>query len=480
MPPRKKGKRAVSHLTPRQDRNNNPKRTIRITTHDDRLNISALPELLAQSPALAVASKILSGMGGGMRRRDDRQDDPKEEASLADMFIASTYTLPKDLRMNKREAEQLAPALLRYRILMRDAHRFVLDDDYTRLATEVSNRLTPKKLLHRLFYATLPYETTWIEFDLRIKVHTMRAFHQINDPLFNFADVSPRLGLLLHRLSDTAAVCELVSEMQGTVMATLICYFFSTTEHDFTRHDGRRVDCQPFSSTEGVIDRMLKAGHDIGKGALWGFSSEPTKKVMVETIDDMATLAIPDFLEHHGDSGYSGMFRPISHITVQRGGKNIKTMADVMAKETAEFTGMMRWVVTVLTMLNEVPMHAEHVQPAGTIRTGLTARRKMVDYHRVTIRLPKTDPVAYIERHFRHTSRHRAHEVRSHWRTYVKDNKTCKPDDHDWTYDHEEGFRLCGICFAFGRRIPEHIRGDATLGWVNKQYVIKSTQNHGS
>jgi hypothetical protein len=153
----------------------------------------------------------------------------------------------------------------------------------------------------------------------------------------------------------------------------------------------------------------------------------------------------------------------------------MEAIGQLLVSETTEFTGMMRWVVTILACLNEVPIDSHHVQPEGSIRTGLTGRRPLMDYHRVVLRVPKEKPVQYIERQLRSASRRRAHEVRSHWRTYVQP-VTCRRDDHEWTYDYEEGYRLCGKCMSFSRLIREHIRGDASLGWVRHDYVVKPSK----
>jgi hypothetical protein len=136
---------------------------------------------------------------------------------------------------------------------------------------------------------------------------------------------------------------------------------------------------------------------------------------------------------------------------------------------------MMRWVVTILACLNEVPIDSHHIQPEGTIRTGLTGRRPLMDYHRIVLRVPKEKPVQYVERQLRTATRRRAHEVRSHWRTYLHEQR-CPRDEHQWTYDYDEGYRLCGICMAYGRLIHEHVRGDPSLGWVRKDYVVKPTK----
>ena len=135
---------------------------------------------------------------------------PPEEASLADKFVAETYTLPKRLGLNKHQANQVEPILQSYRQDMRKAHRFVLDNDFVRYATEIASTTSPAKLLARVSLASLPYDITWIEFDLKTKVRTMRAIHKMDDSKFDYDQVADRLGLIIRPLSDTEMVVEMV------------------------------------------------------------------------------------------------------------------------------------------------------------------------------------------------------------------------------------------------------------------------------
>src|SRR6187402_971054 len=69
---------------------------------------------------------------------------PEEEPSLADEFVASTYTFSSVFRgRNRKLAEE---ALLRYRIDMNKAHRFVLTPEFTAMATRLSFASAAKTL----------------------------------------------------------------------------------------------------------------------------------------------------------------------------------------------------------------------------------------------------------------------------------------------------------------------------------------------
>jgi hypothetical protein len=140
--------------------------------------------------------------------------------------------------------------------------------------------------------------------------------------------------------------------------------------------------------------------------------------------------------------------------------------------ELREFAGHMRWLVTVLAMLNEVPIQTRELKRDPGYRPNFRHRRPEIDHHVVTLAIPRTKPIQQIERHLRETGQQRrAHDVRSHWRTYLTE-RPCGREDHVWEYDQEHGYRLCGNCMTFSRLIHEHVRGNSELGWVKKEYKV--------
>lgn len=435
-------------------------------------------ELFKKSPALAVADHILSG---GLFTP---KVDPEKEPSLADMFVAQTYV--EAAHFHGREKKVLEEAMTRYRNDMRHAHRFVLDDQFVEYCTHAATA-PATKILARLQYATLPYDTTWIEFNLRAKVRTIRAIHQHNDP--DLSTVAPRCGMLMQRINDTDAVVTLVSDQDGTAQPHLAAYFFSTVERDFIATQRPYFGCWPVSyhqSDEVDTPRMTMKkeinpadpaeafrafGPSIGKASLWGYTTKGHHAILKNN-EDRDDLTVPMFLCRHGDVGFSRYYDAYRPIVIKQD-KELQ-LHQTFGAEVTEFTGHLRWVVTLLAMLNEVPVHTELVARSHQMRIDHLRKKQYLDYHRVTLRLPKTKPLPWIERHLAGHSdrRHRAHEVRSFWRTYLNET-ACKREEHEWEYDHDEGYRLCGKCMAYSRLIKEHVRGNPELGWVRKEYVVK-------
>lgn len=393
----------------------------------------------------------------------------KEEPSLADQFVATTHIT--------KWGKHVQEAMLRYRLWMRHAHRFVLTDAFTEMAT-IMSLAPPEKILARLQYATLPYDTTWIEFNLHAKMTVIAAHYaSVGRPGYfpRPEQVPTRLGMLLQRIDDTTAVCTLVDggvdeEDSKHPLPHLTSYFFSTVEVE-NDHWPRRFGCVPIYAHGRLSKTAALSDHVdmLVKGSLWGFTDPEL------LVKDMA-LRVPDFLARHGNIGSSLLSLPMAEAIQRRDIKNGKDKVDQsMVNELREFTGTVRWLVTVLAMLNEVPISTDHVVPTGYQRAGLIGKTRRLDYHKVALVLPKTNPVRYLNKRLSHAeiTRRRAHEVRAHWRTYLHETH-CGYEEHDWVYDHDNGYRLCGKCEAYGRLIHEHVRGDAKLGWVNKTYVLKT------
>ena len=438
--------------------------------------------LLQGNPTATAAYD--QAMGGTVLRGDPdyvKYDKPEDEASVADKFVASTYDWCRHFNYTAKQEKQVMPILMAYRHAMRNANKFVLDNEFVEYATNLSNNVTPPKLLTRLPLATLPYETTWIEFDLHVKVRTMRRFHRLSD--MPEGGVAKRMGVLLERVSDTVSTVTMVCEQTKIVAPNLTGYVFSTDERTLS---GQQVlhGMTPFDAAYRV-DRLKRMPlfNDVMKdpeaesimrriahGTLWGFGD--TDGVLKTPRDVINHIQLPEYLALHGQLAFSRFYDFIEDA----GNTKLKLMEGIsrlITSEVTEFAGMMRWLVIVLAMLNEVPTRASFIQPMHQMRHGLTRRVAAFEFHRLTLRLPKTKPIPFLERHISNVERHhKAHKVRQHWRTYLPD-VPCMPDEHDWNYDEEHGYALCGKCMAFRRRIHEHVRGDPSLGWVNKEYLIK-------
>lgn len=442
-----------------------------------------------KSPAMDFTHALMQGNPVAEKILRDKID--KDEASLADKFVASTYDWAKAFKFNAKETKKVMPGIMAYRSAMRQAHRFVLDNQFVEHATVIASTTPAEKLLYRLQFATLPYEKTWIEFDLTTKVRVMRAVHGLEGVPEGVAD---RMGVLLERVDNTMATVTMVCEglYQNTNAPNLTCpnftgYLYCLDER-VLRFDRIYNGLTPFDMAYrlrrlkelnfpdlGVEDAEAEEiMHHVSHGTMWGYTDKGGSGVITSPRDLINNIRVPSFLARHGELAFT-RFYDIFEIA-QKTGPHNPTLARLINGEITEFSGMMRWIVCVLAMLNEIPVTSELIKPMHTMRAGLTLRLPAFDYHRLTLRLPKTKPIPWIQRHLSNVERkHKAHEVREHWRTYLAANP-CKREEHQWEYDYNEGYRLCGKCMSFSRLIHEHVRGDPNLGWVRKEYLIKPTK----
>jgi hypothetical protein len=71
---------------------------------------------------------------------------------------------------------------------------------------------------------------------------------------------------------------------------------------------------------------------------------------------------------------------------------------------------------------------------------------------------------------FREHSKHRRHEVQAYFRNFNK-HEGC---EHQWPlYPDQDGRWVCPSCGQWRVRVKEHMRGDASVGFVSKDYLVK-------
>lgn len=370
-----------------------------------------------------------------------------KEIPLADQFLEDTYRAPRLLTDRGPMRRDIENIMGNYRLRLRKTHRFYLDDDFTTYASMVANRTPAMHMVQRIPSALLPYENTWIEFNLHRKVQVSMDSGTTINPNPSLRDVPQRMGLLLER--DTRRT----SGWSMTLVSELLLKSSNKTivlpHPSMALFDAAGV-IRPVAGYAILPGEVASTLH----GAPWGYTAN-------------GEIKVPDQLHKCCRLSISPLC-----IYMMTQVQDKKAIERDYLYDLQENVGTLRWVITVLMMLAEVPTIHGTFRPQGERLVGMQ-RRHYMDYHRVSIKLPKTRPVQYIERRLRHadTRRHRAHEVREHWRTYLTDSGlSCQ---HTWLVDHDNGYRLCETCESFGRRIKEHQRGDPKLGFVRKDYILE-------
>jgi len=137
-----------------------------------------------------------------------------------------------------------------------------------------------------------------------------------------------------------------------------------------------------------------------------------------------------------------------------------------------EWAGVGRRAWALLATLNDLPLVYGEVRASK----GFVARgryRRFLDHRTITINVPQKDQTK-LAKELIALVRRRAHQVRGHWRDdwRQKPSKRCpqlvETGLHAW---NAEGF--CERCHGHRVWVHEHQRGDASLGFVTHDFVVK-------
>jgi hypothetical protein len=133
--------------------------------------------------------------------------------------------------------------------------------------------------------------------------------------------------------------------------------------------------------------------------------------------------------------------------------------------------GDFRTLVAILSLLNSRPVVQSDVRVAPGVRMEIRGRRlPYLERHTVRLAVPKSRAEALVEQQIAEGRPRRAHEVRG---TMCHSRDLSSRCRHSWSRD-ARGVERCVICG--GRRWwrRPHMRGDARLGFVEKDYRVEA------
>jgi hypothetical protein len=396
---------------------------------------------------------------------------PKPDVLLYDDVHRWTYSravsAESALIENSKEAEHI---LFQYRQQLRQSQRFYLDDDFVKKSTEASMDFDQVKKWANI--ARLPYRKMWIEFDGRAKIATCRD-----------------LGTLLHQCDPQEAclrigmLCETLDEETGVWAMT---EFYDLGDDDPNFPEPVAVGGNSyFFAPEGPSYKVLHPGPpwESKEGSWYGFGNEDHIKKLAHIslgfrLPDESLTVHPEF-ENRLTFMLSQMKREIlRQHTIRTPRSEHPNLAIEVSNQTRieleENAGNMRWLITILAMMNQVPT-IKHYFPANGHRIKRGKSVPYLDHNVITLKLPKENYLAIINRRLNKAAadrrKNRAHLVRGHFRTMEHGKGIqCR---HAPTLV-ENGVGYCLRCEQKIRWIAEAQRGDASLGWVNHDYVVEA------
>lgn len=414
---------------------------------------------------------------------------PKPDVLLYDEIHRWSFGTPKDafdgtvLGFNSKDGEKL---LLNYRMHLRQAQRFYINDDFLNLALDMSRDITQIKRWVNL--ARLPYDKIWIEFDARTKVMNSQRAGTLNLTT-DIENVPQRLGMLFQTLNEDSGAWAMTvfSALNNKVSIHPLCYFLAP--------EGPSMD----------VMRPPKPWDVCGLGP-WG--GPPTDTA--QAIENAAHMALSDdFQNTFAHAGLTGARiteseakiakipefenriqiaqEPLWMVQFRKAAIEIKsqenydrlheTMRHSATNALIEESGLVRVMITILSLMNAAPNVKHYYAPATGHRMKRGKFIPYMDHNEIVLKLPKIKPIPVIIRTLDKASadrrKNRAHMVRGHFRIVEHGKPQPVRCKHEPTLV-ENGVGYCLKCEQKIKWIAAHQRGDASVGWVQHDYSVEA------
>lgn len=410
---------------------------------------------------------------------------PKPEVLLYDDVHRWSFGKPGDaftgttLGGNSKEGEKI---MRDYRVKLRQATRFYIGDDFLNLALDMSRDMEQIKKWVNL--ARLPYDHVWIEFDCREKVKNSERAGKLNLAP-SLETVPQRMGWLLQTINqDTGAwAMTLFSALDEASPRVHPMSYFLAPEGpslDVMRPpppwdvDGKGPwgGAPNLSDLEGIA-HMAVAEDALAFASLTGAArdGQTIKLGMVpEFVNRIQMTQEPLWMAQFRDSA-KRVHSPENYNRLY------ETMRQSASNALMEESGVVRVAISILAMMNAAPNVKHYYAPAVGHRMKRGKFVPYMDHNEIVLSLPKTKPIPILIRALDKASaerrKNRAHMVRGHFRV-VQHGKMALRCKHEPTLI-ENGEGYCLRCEQKIKWVAAHQRGDASVGWVNHDYLVEAS-----
>lgn len=408
-----------------------------------------------------------------------------------------TYGRPSAFfpQVEVKNTKTLEKIIRNYRMTLRRAERFYLDDDFVEMTMELARDFDKVKRWSNL--ARLPFDTIWLEMDCHVKVrNSMAAGVLLHAEEFSEDSTPRRMGFLMQNINQEtgawAATQVMGRNASGPVTLEPVTYFFAPEgpSHDVMRppkpwtlieslaleyaNHLSRHDPDFEKKREEIIVQGREAFENYAHIAL-GITGKPEEKsrgtgfaVIPEFHNRVNIGREPLAVEAFNEKLRDKPFEYVSQFTTQLG--------QVFTASVRENAGLYRMLFAMLATINS-PAPVKHYFPAQPgYRTFRSGPVPYLGHHLITLKLPRTKPIAYLHGILKKESderrKQRWHRVRGHYR--LKDRGVFVHCKHDATVA-EDGTIYCLRCEHQLKWIADHAKGDPTLGIVNHDYLVEAS-----
>lgn len=366
-----------------------------------------------------------------------------------------TYTPVKNLHFVSRNPKTVERQMIQYRQWIRQARRFVIDDDMIKLVSDASTRLDKMPLWIEL--SRLPFDVCWFEWDNHAKLKASQS--RLAGPL-DLSDTSQAHGYLMvrdqaHEARWVAFCFQNISKMSGQSSVWPLPVAFVIDPN-------------------GVVETPVKGALGIKRvSEEFGTVFEPGNKAWIAPQLEYAMLGITDntgkILEPTWAQGkIAAICEPLTRQFIRSlrldqeraeikedGVKSVSR--ELIEDSLLEQRGIARFLISLLAAINDIPMLYRNVDARSGHRTKRANKVQYLSHSVVSIKAPKTKAIDwFVKKLDAAHGRKRRHEVRGHWRTMI-DRKSRVAIGRTW--------------------IEPHMRGDASLGFVTRTFVVEPNRD---
>ena len=405
----------------------------------------------------------------------------KAEPQLFDLTKHMCQDYKKHVAPLERIAPQMAKRMVTsYTAFNQRVHRarkYILDNDMIRVVAHIAAQ-PPEYFLKHLNSCRLPFDTVWFQWDQGLM---LRALHEAGVGSGPNDDLTGSMAVLCETLSGSRIRMEMVSN------------YFS----DETRAEGDVVGMVPFGFITD-LDQPVAGGllddDRFATDLVRDFEGRMRENVAIgvdyqTAMDEQETGSALDQLSRHIAYSASGpmgqQYRDMQRLVDQKNDPVHRMLFDFQIREMkvkglSLVSGVWRTVMAILIMLNTSGSEVDTdtlVSPRGS----KSVRGKAIpymEYRRVGLKLPRDKIIRRINKQTQEYRPKRRHEVAATWcyRTGSGDPNCSHPSFQPVP---ETRFQECPDCGRLRWRRQQHLRGDASLGFVKKDYHLKPNERAG-
>ena len=366
-----------------------------------------------------------------------------------------TYTPVKNLYLNIRNPQTVERQMIQYRQWIRQARRFVIDDEMTKLVSDASTRIDKMPLWIEL--SRLPFDVCWFEWDNHAKLKA--AQNRLAGPL-DLDDTSQAHGYLMVR--DQAHE------------ARWVAFCFQNVKDKDGQNQIWPLPAAFVIDPEGIAEApangvfgMKRVSEEFGSRDQPGNKSwiaEDREYASLGLQDASGKMSIPDWARYRIAAVTEPLNRQFiranqleqARSKIEAGG--VTSMSkDLIEDSLLEQRGIARFLISLLAAINDIPMLYRGVDARSGHRTKRANKVQYLSHSVVSIKAPKTKPLDwFVKKLDAAHGRRRRHEVRGYWRRMI-DRKTKVATGRKW--------------------IEPHMRGDASLGFVTRTFIVEPNRD---